>query len=574
MKVKINDETVSVRAGSLRVSDAINERSTARFLVQSIPGGTHYQKGEPVAVYNADGDRVFAGLIEIIREVRIAPDGALGHEITAVDWHYLADKRLIAEAYEDTTPGDIVADIVDNYLEDEGVTIDDSVDNGSEITEAVFNYIPIDRALDVLAEKTNMWWYIDFDRVLHFVERDHYKGPELTGGDMLDGSVEVERSNTQYRNRQWVRGGIDKTEQQVETKRGDGDSRDFAVGFRVYEEPTIEVKRKEDAWQTQDVGKKGEDEDADWYWEKFSETVTQDREGEVLASEDRVRITYRGVVDVIVRSDDHDQIRRRKHLEGVGTGITEQVDDDPELNSRNAAFELAASKLEKYARVDRKLTFETRCTGLMPGQLVTVTLPEHDLDGAELLVESLEVRDEQGMELRTRVRALEGPAYDSWAKFFGYIATRGDTFIVRENIGEDEILVLLLQFEKEWGIDENPNIMREVFPADDVYPSESLYPMFDYDHRITHIEWVVDGEVAGRKRMTTRENMDTAEIYTMVYLTPFEALGNVEQLHWYGGINAADEQGTGIKVATETHEQEKTSLESWQIERIDRKGWL
>lgn len=570
MIVRIANEEVPTREGSLEISDRIGERSTCYFVVSDEDGEMRFEKGQKVEV-EYEGSLIFGGVIERAREQRVSPQGTLFHTIEAPDWHYLTDKRIVAEAFKGETPGNVVQALLNNYLTDEGMSTDNSVDEGDELKEVVFNYIPASRALSSLAEKTNMWWRVDADRTLHFVNREHYSGPHLTGEDMLEGSVLVESSNIKYRNQQWVRGGRDKTDEQVEIKRGDGDSRDFPLGFRVAEEPTIEVSYNGGGWEVQSVGRKGFD-DADWYWAKFDETITQDRSKAPFTSNDRVRVTYHGVVDVVIRSQDPHEVEGRQSLEGVGTGLVETVEDDPELESRDAAFELAAAKLKKYAQIGRKLNFTTRRTDLTPGQLVTVTLPTHNLDNTEMLVESITIRDLQ-KDIRTDVKVVEGASEGSWAKFFEDIATRGESFIVRENIGEDEILVILQQYSKDWQENEHPNIMREVFPSENLYPSNDLYPMFDYDDRITHIEWKVDGVVVGRKPMTTRENMDTDSISTMVYFSPYEAVGNVGELHWYGGFKASDAKGSGVKVVVESVNEEKTELEAWQVERIDNKGW-
>lgn len=476
-----------------------------------------------------------------------------------------------------------------------------TIEDGPELKEAIFNYIPNDRAINSTAEKANFWWKVDPHRVLHFLPRDATEGPRITKDDMLQDSVDVEISNPKYRNRQWIRGGQDKTAEQVETKRGDGDSRDFALGFRVAEQPEIEISENGGDFQGQEVGIKGIDDGKDWYWNKGDETITQDDKHSPLDTDDKLRATYRGIVDIVIRTGDPPEEQERMEVEGIGTGIVENVDDDPELESRDAAFELGNTKLEKYGRITKKLKFETRRLDLEPGQLIKVTLDEYEFENTELLIQDVDIF-EVGDELRTRVKALRGPTEDSWTKFFSGLSERAEAAIVRENIDEDETLVLLFEYEKDWQETERPNIFHEkrplpgsewneyesdtwndindtntwedvAFDNDNIFPGSGLYPMFQKQDRILYVEWKVDGEVGGRKQMTIREGIETDEIYTMVNIAPFEALGNVDELHWYGGFRATQEQGTGVKVATETPDQEKTNIEMWQVDRTDRKDW-
>lgn len=636
MELIIAGQTIPFRRDTLEIKDYVDERSTLRVIVDDLSAAHHFIKGQPVEFYDGS-DIIFGGVIERTEERKIGIDNALAHEILAIDWHYLTDKRVIAKLYQNITPGDVVADLVDTILHEEGITIDESVDQGHELKEVVFNYVPISEALDALKESANFWWRVDANKVLHFVDRAHYTFYEtLDADDMLYDSVRVVHTAPKYRNRQWVRGIQDDTDPVTETKHGDGDSRDFALGYRLSRVPTIEVSYDSAPYVEQDVGIKGLDSRAEgivdvsgtsvtrvsgsrfmprlegrhitingsryvvdtvhghdsldltasagnlsdvefyvnrWYWERFAETIAQDREDPALVSVDRLRVTYRGVIDIIIRTQDSSAIIELQTIEGVGTGMVEVVDDKPELENREAGFQYGASKLAKYAKMGRTLTFTTRRNDIKPGHLATVDLPEHGLNNTEMLVENIEMRDYMGTEMRYYIKAVEGPTGGSWTKFFHDIAVQGKTFVVRENIGENETLALLYQFFKDWTEEERPNIMLEVYPSESVYPDGSFYPMIKYDDRVKYVEWKVDGSIQGRKQLTVKQGLDTDDVYTMVHITPHEGIGFVEEIHWYGGTEATAAKGTGIKVAEETINESKTELESWQIDRNDRQGW-
>lgn len=121
MQVTISDEIVTILNSTLNIDDAIEERSTCSFTVRDLEGTKHFWKGQPVIITDDDGIRVFAGVVDSVEEVKRGPSTLKFHTIYCVDWHYLADKRIAAKTYENTPAGDIVQDLIDSYLADEGV---------------------------------------------------------------------------------------------------------------------------------------------------------------------------------------------------------------------------------------------------------------------------------------------------------------------------------------------------------------------------------------------------------------------------------------------------------------------
>ncbi len=603
MKITIGGEEQRIKSGTLEIENAIDERSTASFVVLDPDGDKTFRKGQPVYIVNEHHKTIFGGVVENAYAKRVSRQNYFMHEIQCVDWHYLADKRIIARAYSNESVLNIVKDIVDGYLGDEGIqyieagdetvflqpsfpieiAIDSSIDDFGSLEEAIFNYVPASRALSDLKEQANAWWRIEPNRNLYFVKREHLVyGDTVDSSYMLNDTVSVEHGNPKYRNRQWVRGGEDLTDEQIEVQKGDGEKQDFGLGFRIGRVPTIEISTDGGlTWQSQTVGIKGLEDDRQWYWSKYDETITQDRDETVLTNTDKVRVAYQGIIDIIIRTDDKDAILDRQTVEEIGTGYVEHVIDETTLESRAAAFQLGSNKIKKYAVIGKTLEFTTQTDNFEPGHLITVDLPEHGINNDEMLIESVVAYNPPNSNLMFyRIRAVEGPTQGSWQKFFGDIAAIGETFVVRVNIGEDEVLVLLFEYEKDWdGVAQPDNIMYEVYPASDLYPSASLYPMFAYSDRIKYLEWKVDGSIAGRKAVTIQSGQDTDSMETTFYLNPPEAVGTVEEFHWYGGINATAALGTGVRVVTdgesvatgETLPMEKTDAEAWEVKRTDYK---
>lgn len=120
--VTVGGVAVTVSDGTLEIEQAIEERSTCRFTVVDREGALRFHTGQRVIVTDdVTGETLFGGVIETPDEREIRDAGGLFHEITAVDWHYLADKRIAATSYENRTAGEIVGDLVGTYLAAEGV---------------------------------------------------------------------------------------------------------------------------------------------------------------------------------------------------------------------------------------------------------------------------------------------------------------------------------------------------------------------------------------------------------------------------------------------------------------------
>ena len=564
--IKVNNSVVVVSKNSLSIDDAIEERSTASFVVIDMLGSQTYSKGQNVEITDNDNHVIFAGVISKPIEKKDVMTGIKYHTLNCIDWHYLADKRIIAKAYEETLAGDIIRDFVTNYLAIEGITIGE-IQDGPIVMEAVFNYVIATSAIDAIAEKANFIWFIGFDKKLYFIERSTYFSPfAITTRDAIKNSVSVETDNTKYRNKQYIKGGRDITDPLTESFAGDGKSRTYVVGFPIAKVPTIKVNTT--TLLSNEVGIRGLDTGKKYYWSKGESQITQDESETLLISADTLKIIYQGEYDVIAITFDPTQIESRQAIEG-NSGIVENVADEIENTNRDTAFQSANAKLAKYGVIGRRLKFTARKTGLKTGQLLTVNMPEHGIDGLQMLIESITVTRQDNL-FYYRISAVEGPSQQSWAKMFEVMATRGQAFVVRQNISEKQILVTLATFSKTWESVDSPNIFKEVYASDALFPSTTLYPMFAYTDRVKYIE-LLDSldNILLRKHVTKQDGIDTGTILTTIYVAPFEVNEQIEKVRLYGGFHATLVNGSGVLIDEQVYSKLKTQLEAIQLEKTD-----
>ena len=397
-----------------------------------------FSRGQAVAIYTPDANLVFGGFIWDPEQSPIASDGGLFWNISCVDNHYLADKRLIAVSYEDKTCGFIVDDIYDNYLADEGITIG-NIELGDTLLEAVFNYVSVTDAFDKLAEAAGFVWFIDENKALYFQARDTTAALWAIVGDMTDiklkGTIKMSGGNPQYRNRQYIRGGRDVTAPQTETFTADGDMVSFTVGYPINAEPTV----KEDGGAAETMGIKGIDDAVAYYWSKGDPVVVA---AAAPANGVVVTIEYIGQYDILVLATDEDEITAQAAIEGVGTGFVDDISDEVKLDDKEAAFDAAEAKLDMYGVDSKKLSFTTLRSGLEVGQLLTVTYAPFGLSAEEMLIEAVTLNGRHE-DVEYNVLAIQGPVTGSWAKFFKGLADMKTEIMEKLNVGSDQILIIL-----------------------------------------------------------------------------------------------------------------------------------
>lgn len=116
----ISGKQYKAKEGSLRISKQIKQRSSCSFVIEEEAGPyTHFIDGQSVLIQTIDGENLFAGYIASAEE---SLDCSLMiHTIRCTDKHYGLDKRLCVGSYKNALAGDVVGDLFNQYLKDEGV---------------------------------------------------------------------------------------------------------------------------------------------------------------------------------------------------------------------------------------------------------------------------------------------------------------------------------------------------------------------------------------------------------------------------------------------------------------------
>lgn len=501
----VGGDPVFVEAGSLSVEDTIGKRGQASFRVHG-DTSTHFQQDQQVVIYDADNNLAFSGFIAQPEEEKPGFQPSLDTRITCVDNQRLADKRIIARVYTNMTRTQIVRDIAQTILAQEGVTIGAIVDEASNVqtlypgptlypsptlypqgspavgvlSSAVFAYCKASAALDALTKDANLagvpyYWSIDKYRQFWWVPYTFIVNNATIDGtaiDQLHTRPKVTRANPAYRNTQYVVGGVAQTSLQNETIVGDGNKRSFPLGYDLASAPTIVI-----GGVTQTTALKGGT-GAQFYWAQGDNTIVQDSSQTVLASAATGSVAYIGQYPSVAVESNNAQIDYEKNLDGT-SGIVEEVEQDPTITSLSDAIAKTGGLLTRYAVQGKSFTFTIKGNpnGYASGQLVPVVYAPHGLN-EQMLIEKVVGSDQiDGVNIWYSINAVVGPVDTTWTDFFSAIVQQQQP-ANSINVGVSQSLVLLQQFSAGMAIGASLDATAVAcpLPSPTLYPSPLLFP--------------------------------------------------------------------------------------------------
>jgi len=429
------DKTASVGYDSLTIQSTLSHRDIASFDLLVSSGSYEPDIGDEVLI-EEDSDIIFGGTIDrITREPYSESDNGYTLQIECVDYNQLADRFYITENFEagGQTLHDILVDaanaIVPNYLAADGVT-SANVEEGPAIQYYFANDKTATEVFNDLAVITGYAWWIDYDRDLHFISRESNLAPfSLTDSSANFRRLQIEKTRDNYRNRQILKGGVEITASRTESFLGDGTRKTFNLGFPVNAISAVTVNAVAKTY-----GIRGRDSGLDWYYEQSSNEFTQDDGGTALTGAQTLAVTYTGQFPMKIFVEDGGEVASRVAAEG-GSGWYESLYVDQTIRDSDFALAIASGLIRKF-RIPTIVKFETDDAGLQPGQLLTIGITSHNLDG-QFLISDVRASGLHGS-LRYQVTALSGEFQGSWIDFFRSLVVSGSRFGLRD----DEVLLI------------------------------------------------------------------------------------------------------------------------------------
>lgn len=470
------DRTNCFRSGSLEIEDTINERSMARLQLVDVSMTMELQDGQQIQIYDDFASLIFAGFLLYPKKHVPLAKNAWYYDVECVDNHQIADRWLVAKTYTNTAVHTIVNDLYATYLVPDGITLGNIANTAVTLDKASFPRVgTVSDALNELCDITGFNWYIDYDKKFYFTPRSFFIASFGITSTSSINNVQVRQDRSQYRNRQYIRGGQIQTDEialEKPTPNPDGVSRVFITRFPISDKPRIFINSVEIT--ATDIGVNGVDKNKKYYYDVGKNTIVQDGTQTVLSTTDVIQVTYKGLISLAVVSEDVVAIANRASLEG-NTGVYERIDVDTSIVSRGEAMSIATGKLEKYTKVARQIMYDTYTAGLAAGQLQTITLPEYNISSTDFLIDKVTISELDGAgRLVYTVHAIDGDPLGGWQKFYNDLLKQD----LKASIRENELLVILTATSETEGWRETvtQTVFACVVPSDTLFPSESFIP--------------------------------------------------------------------------------------------------
>lgn len=231
-----------LKAGSLNIRQIINSRHTASFQLDSIDRSYRPARDAEVLI-EEDGTRIFGGLIDRPLEAGMGGPRFPGIRTTinVVDFNAYTERRYVAEDFPEQTLKARLTTLVNNYLDDFGVSLHGSQVDGPTLPAATYDYIRVDAVLNETVKLTAdagqpYVWRIDYTKVLRAYQPSTQAAPfDLVGNDLTQviGDIEVEPSNQGKANRVVVKVAPKSEVRRIESFTADGVEDTFSLEYTV-----------------------------------------------------------------------------------------------------------------------------------------------------------------------------------------------------------------------------------------------------------------------------------------------------------------------------------------------------
>jgi hypothetical protein len=203
------DISSSVEWDSLQISLVLTkEISKVQFNIFQKSGGITVNLNDQIDIYQ-NTVHIFGGVITE-KETVIAGGILPQIQITATDWSFKMDTKLVVKTYAAMDPHDIIVDIITNYTDGTYDTSNVAVGNFL-IPSIKFNYEPVTKAIQKVASIIGWDWYVDPDKKVYFFLTENVDAPfaiDDTNGNIEWPTIDIDQDLTNMKNSVYVIGGL------------------------------------------------------------------------------------------------------------------------------------------------------------------------------------------------------------------------------------------------------------------------------------------------------------------------------------------------------------------------------
>ena len=163
--------TGAATGGALTITQTAIGRASASFDFEVNDGSGYVPRASQICTVMENGVKRFSGCLKNVSSDPMPGQFTImGFHIDAVDKSSICDNRVVIKTYPvGTDVQGMILDIVQNFLNGEGITtqgvnVTDTLDSAM-----VFNTVSVSAAFDQITALTGAQWWIDFNGVLHFL---------------------------------------------------------------------------------------------------------------------------------------------------------------------------------------------------------------------------------------------------------------------------------------------------------------------------------------------------------------------------------------------------------------------
>lgn len=363
------DRTADVINQSIVIQDIINDQvNQLSFSIADLSGLGLPTANDEIIITGKGGDTIFGGYITNISKTSKRKTGEVIAKVKATDYTWLLDRKVVRRTYEDMTDKEIIDDIVSTYCSGSGITTTNVIETAT-IDQITFNYLQPSQCIRKISELTGNFWYIDYDKDIHYAPIDHDSAPITIDSNSNNYyNLNIEEDINQLKNRVYVRGGTKLSDFTTYSEKGDGEKTKFVLPDKPHD-VSVQVNAV-----TKSVGIKNLDTSGyDWYLNFQEKYLEQDAGGAVLTSSDIIEVTYKYDIPILVAVENSDSI--------ADNGLKEFAIFDKSIRTTQAARDRASAELIDYANQLVQGSFTTLETGLVSGQYVNIVLPDYGING-------------------------------------------------------------------------------------------------------------------------------------------------------------------------------------------------
>lgn len=365
------DVTNLVQSRSVSFQTQLETRSDFVSLVAEDDDNNFDPKAGQELIILRDAVRIFGGIIATPKRLFLAP-GKDAFRIRAQDFMKLTEKRLVTAAFNAQLAGDIFKSILTNFVLDGSITTA-NVQDGPTLDFIGFNFADARLALNEVARRAGMSWYIDENKDVHLFTPQTKLAPfNLDENEDRFRRLEIKPNLTQIKNRVTVRGG---------TAASAPFSEEYNIGTRTtwpisYQPTATPLVERNGTPKTVGI-KNVDDGTVDYLFDPNRLVIELDQDS--APSGNNLVFFYTFKIPILVRLENVTSISDVAVIED-SDGIYEAVIEDESIETNAAARERAQEELDRFSRELFAGSFETFEIGFRAGQFITVSFPDRSIN--------------------------------------------------------------------------------------------------------------------------------------------------------------------------------------------------